>query len=209
MKIVHPALTTHTRAEKILPGIAMVGRQCLGLWVRCERCWSGFYLTIIGCSIPPLESQLEGGPRVQDIVEHINCELAPIVQISRTDLRLIDRMEPDLSTPIGRLVGRIQADHSFHRLLRRLIKDHFVASVLMTLDVLDSEGLNPSLNLIHPLYPGTPLSSMYNVTLAVGGSLTGSQERNISLGYSIDLEHIPNQCAPFTCWANSGRSQLS
>jgi hypothetical protein len=162
----------------------------------------GILLTIIGCSIPPLESQLEGGPRVQDIVEHINCELAPIVQISRTDLRLIDRMEPDLSTPIGRLIGRIQADHSFHRLLRRLIKDHFVASVLMTLDVLDSEGLNPSLNLIHPLYPGTPLSSMYNVTLAVGGSLTGSQERNISLGYSIDLEHIPNQCAPFS----SGRA---
>jgi uncharacterized membrane protein YgcG len=155
----------------------------------------GTLFAITNCSVPPLKSQLEGGPTVQDVVQHINCELAPIVWLSKTDLRVIDRMEPDLSVPLGRVVARIQADHRFYWLLRRLTKDHFVASVLMTLDVLDSEGLNPSLNFIHPL-PGTSSSSMNNFTLAIGGSLTGSQERNISLGYSIDLEHVADPCKP-------------
>src|ERR1700733_682076 len=135
----------------------------------------GASLSILGCSVPPLESQLEGGPTVRDIVDRINCELATVIN-----------KEPYNEE----LITRINDDPSLAEVLSHLADDHFVASVLMTLDVLDTQGLNPSLNFIYPLYHNTSLSSMYNETLAVAGSLNGTQERNISLGYSIDLEQL-------------------
>ncbi len=111
--------------------------------------------------------QFEGGPTVDTLVDHINCELANFINGNTS-----------------------QASDKLKSLLLRLTSDHFVASVTLTLDVLDTQGVNPSASFITPLYPGASYSSMTNFTLAVGGSLSGTQERNISLSYSIDLAEL-------------------
>jgi|GEM_PF-5767122 len=133
------------------------------------------FLTLLGCSVPPLESEFERGPRVKDIVKHLNCELASIVNRDPHNQQLM---------------ARLNADPDLHRkLLQHLTDAHFVASVLMTLDVSNSEGVNPSLTFISPLNAAATLSR----TGTVGGSLNGTQERNISLGYSIDLEELQDK----------------
>jgi hypothetical protein len=172
-------LTTISGGEQNAAGVVwLLGAS---MW-RFGQAASWLLITVVfalfGCSVAPLESQLERGPTVKDVVNHINCELASIVNK--------DPGNTDLSR-------KMNADPTLPSLLYRLTDDHFVASVLMTLDALDTEGVNPSLNFIHPLYPGTSLSTMYNVTLAVGGSLSGTQERNISLAYSVDLEQLQDK----------------
>jgi len=141
--------------------------------LRAKPLCFGAFVVLISCTVPPLKSQLEHGPTVSDIVNHINCELKSVVTKRN-----------------GRLAAQIEADPPLSRLIDYLTKYHFVASVLMTLDVLDSENLNPTVNFITPL----PVGTMFNNTLAVGASLTGSQERNIGLSYSVDLEHVVHEC---------------
>lgn len=148
---------------------------------------------VSGCSLPLLESQGEGGPTVTDIVEHINCELADIVKLKDTPREQIERMIPNTSTSYGRLVAEIQANPwKYKDLLRHLTEDHFVASVSMILDVINAQALNPSLSFITPINNST----MFNRSFGVGGSLTGTQERNITLNYSVDLDHVAKQCRP-------------
>jgi len=147
----------------------------------------GVCCVFFGCTVPPLESQFEGGPTVKEIVNHINCELKSIVNQNNPEIRARLDAESQLNPPLP-------YERRLSTLLNYLTKDHFVASVLMTLDVLDSQGVSPSLNFIHPLYPGTSLSTMFNVTLAVSGSLAGSQERNITLSYAVDLDSVSDKC---------------
>ncbi len=149
---------------------------------------------VSGCSLPLLESQGEGGPTVKDITARVNCELADLVKLSKSNIERIKRMPTDTSTSYGGLVEYIRANpesfNKYQTLLNHLTDDHFVASVTMILDVLNTQGLNPSLSFISPINNST----MFNSTLGIGGSLNGSQERNISLSYSIDLDRVINQC---------------
>lgn len=96
------------------------------------------FVVLGSCGVPLLESQFEHGPTVSDVVNHINCELADVV--SKKNPALIERVER-MGEPLSEL--------------DKLTKYHFVASVLMTLDVLDSESANPTFNFITPLYSPT------------------------------------------------------
>jgi hypothetical protein len=134
-----------------------------------------------GCSahLPALETAPGNGPTVSDIVDHINCELASIVNAKPVESAVTN-------TENVRLIDRAAADKNFARLLPRLTYDHFVASVLMSLDVSDTESVSPSLSFITPYNA----SGSFNRVLGIGGSLSGTQERNVSLGYSIDLANL-------------------
>jgi len=174
---------------------------------RCVRAARALLLglfvvgVVSGCSLPLLESQGEGGPTAGDIVNHINCELALIVNRNSIE-RVYERVkaDPELAQELyllgyltksvdARLDERTSADHALNDesgLLDNLIQYHFVASVLVTLDALNSQGINPSLSWITPINN----SSTFNRTFSVGGSLNGSQERNINLNYSVDLYNL-------------------
>jgi hypothetical protein len=129
----------------------------------------GLVLSLI-CCVPVLKSSPERGPTAIDIVNHINCELASIVNAKNARINeWIDASPFDL---------RKKLDY--------LTEYHFVASVLVTLDALDSQSVNPSFNFIKPY---NAMGSL-NQTWAIGGTLGGSQERNISFGYSVDLGEL-------------------
>jgi hypothetical protein len=133
----------------------------------------GTFFLVLGCSVPSLKSSPERGPTVVDIVNHINCELARIV--NRRNERINQWIDASRSSnpPVD-----LKLDY--------LTTYHFVASVLVTLDALDSEALTPSVNFITPFN----MMGSFNRTWSVGGNLSGSQERNIQFGYSIDLAEL-------------------
>jgi uncharacterized membrane protein YgcG len=151
----------------------------------------GMCCVLVGCGVPYLESQL-GGPNVKDVVNHINCELASVVNTVSIKR---DGNHKTMYYKNGMPQYTIDDEapawlKEKGPLLALLIDKHFVAAAQLTLDVIDTEGVNPSVSFITPFYPGTTMSTMYNYTLAVGGSLSGTQERNIGFGYSIDLETL-------------------
>jgi hypothetical protein len=67
------------------------------------------------------------------------------------------------------------------KLLPYLAGNHFVATVQLTLEVTDTEGLNPSLNLFnkHSTFTGI-----------IGGSLNGTQDRSVTVNYAVDLKTL-------------------
>jgi len=75
-------------------------------------------------------------------------------------------------------------------LLEKLERYHFVASILLTLDVADTEGFFPFLSFIQPL------TSSFNRTFGVGGQVSGSQERNMTFAYSVDMANVSRGCRP-------------
>jgi hypothetical protein len=135
-----------------------------------------------GCSnVPHLATTPAEGPTIHTVVNHINCELAFIVNAS-----------PD--GPIYPETRRIfeyaerSNDPNIWRHLRLLKHYHFVASVLLTLDVSNNEAVSPSLTFIQPL------TGTFNRTLSVGGSVTATQERNKSFSYSVDMANVEKGC---------------
>ena len=63
-----------------------------------------------------------------------------------------------------------------------------MASALLTLDTTDTEGLFPSATFIHPF------TTSFNRAFELGGQINGSQERNVTVGYSIDLANVGDGC---------------
>ena len=129
--------------------------------------------TLAGCQfhLPPLETSPDyPGPNITDAIGHVQCELAQIVNTT-----------PDGNSDDPRLMGRMHADHRLIGLLRHLTEDHFVATAQITLEVTDAEGLSPSLSFIN--VSGT-------LAGALGGQLTGSQDRSLTINYAIDLETL-------------------
>ncbi len=164
---------------------------------------------LAGCQfhLPPLETSPQyPGPNIQDAINHVQCELATIVNAQSITAgnrhTLANRTLSDRGDPTyDRLKERVDAsarqfsetgtdhqtlDDDLATLLPRLYQDHFVATVQLTLEVTDSQGLNPSANFIN--VPGTLVGS-------VGGQLTGTQDRSVTVNYVIDLEKLRQQAA--------------
>jgi hypothetical protein len=121
-------------------------------------------------------------PKVSDVVAHIQCELAGIVDTALDDKRAGNptsiefsmRMKnnPDLATD----------------LVRKLIDYNFVATVQLSLEVTDVEGLNPSLtfqNNAMSLHSGT-----------LGAQWNGTQDRTVTLNYAVDLSRLTPKADP-------------
>jgi hypothetical protein len=139
------------------------------------------------CSgVPPLSSEPGRGPSVRQIVNHINCELASIIASNPSN-----KVKPPLKYygPIDpTIIEREAYDSNLRYLIPFLQEYHFVASVLMTLDTSDTAGIYPSASFIHPF------TSSLSAAMGLGGQLNGSQERNVTFGYSIDLANVGDGC---------------
>jgi len=103
----------------------------------------------------------EGGPTVADLVVHIQCAIRDSV-----------RKQKEQGIDVAWLKG-------------------YVGAANLTVDVVDVEGLNPSLSFIEPRVPVTT-----NLTLAVGGQLQGTQHRNFNYNFPILLDELTADTAP-------------
>jgi len=120
-------------------------------------------LVVAGCGPAPLElfsgnPPEESGPTVNQIVLHIDCELENAV------------------------------NDGTHPMLGQLATYEFVGQATLTVDVTDTEGLNPSLNFIQPFAPIPPsMMSTTNATLTVSGQLSGTQHRTLTMIVQMDM----------------------
>ena len=144
---------------------------------------------LTGCAVPslslfsdpnlPLSRQSQA--TVQDMVDHVACELAAAYDLHD------------------------KADAREHRLWQNLLRANFVAAVDLTLTVTNTQGFNPSVGFVTPDYPLggtiTPIvgtgssatSATYNTTLSVGAQANGSQDRNIDETYFVDMHSLVDQ----------------
>jgi hypothetical protein len=85
---------------------------------------------------------------------------------------------------VNDIVKHIQCEFADAQTAFPKLKDNqYVVSATLTLDVTNTEGLSPSLSYISPLaVTGTAFTS------TVGGQLIGTQHRNISKTFTLDLE---------------------
>src|ERR1700733_4010088 len=113
-------------------------------------------------------------PKVTDAVGHIQCELAKILNTTA-----LSAAEEDTSSEF---LFRLQSNPDIGSLVHDLIDYNFVATVQLSLEVTDAEGLTPSLtfmNAVMGLHTGT-----------VGAQWTGTQDRTVTLNYAIDLSRL-------------------
>jgi hypothetical protein len=152
-------------------------------------------LTVCACSgngKPEFQAFGRDGarPTVNNLIEHIACEIAR-------------SMYAHLGPPEDRLRGRPRGSPD-DVLWQRLIEDNFVASVTLSLQVTNNEGLNPSLTFPTPfnpiatpgLTPTNPIAFSGNFTLGINGQLNGSQFRTFTFQYFIDLFVLYTKFAP-------------
>jgi hypothetical protein len=121
-------------------------------------------------------------PKVTDVVGHIQCELARILNTKRGDAP----GDTNSVEFLRRLANNpdIQDD-----LVSKLVAFNFVATIQLSLEVTDVEGLNPSLTFQNALM------GLHTGTLA--GQWNGTQDRNITLNYSVDLARLSPYKADF------------
>jgi hypothetical protein len=127
----------------------------------------------------------EDTPKATDVVIHIQCELAkilntvsssPDVQMdAKSGAKAMKDMSPEF-------VRRLQTSSTLTDASKLLLNAHFVASVQLTLEVTDVQGFTPSLTFQNAI--------MGHHTGSVGGQLNGTQDRNISLNYAVDLAEL-------------------
>ena len=89
----------------------------------------------------------------------------------------------DLVTHIQCEILRVKQQDGF----AKLDTQRYVAFAQLTVDVTNLEGTAPSLNFIHPY-----LAAMSNLTYSIGGQFTGTQHRNMTQAFSIDLHATPD-----------------
>jgi hypothetical protein len=92
----------------------------------------------------------------------------------------------------SRIKERIAADGRVRTWLQGLTKYHFVATAQISVEVTDAEGFTPSLDY---------LNNSGSLTLGLGGQLTGTQDRSLTINYAIDLANLSpantaNYCVP-------------
>jgi len=139
---------------------------------------------LVGCQshLPPLETSPDyPGPTITDITSNITCELAGIVNApdekeNEYPLRLAQRIEAYQKSYGKNLIDKIKNLQTYN----------FVASVQLTLEVTDTEGFTPSLSVIMPFHS----SMTSNRTYSVGGSANGTEDRSVTLNYSVDLSTL-------------------
>jgi hypothetical protein len=86
----------------------------------------------------------------------------------------------------ARLSERVKNYPKLATLLPNLAKYNFVAATQMTLEVTDVEGFNPTLSFIKPFNGSTT----FNRTLGIGFQLNGTQDRSLTINYSIDVAQL-------------------
>lgn len=141
---------------------------------------------------PPLLETYPGHvPDVADLNNHIACELRPLVASIRSDkkkenfylaTRIVDGRQT-LDTDNWELASLFESHPELNDLLPKLVKYSFIAAVAMTLDVLDTEGVNPSLSYINPYNSMGSFNGLFNA----GASVNGTQEHNQVYSYTINL----------------------
>src|ERR1700684_3332285 len=89
----------------------------------------------------------------------------------------------DLVTHIQCEILRIERQDEFSK----LSSQQYAAFAQLTVDVTNLEGTAPSLNFIHPY-----LAAMTNLTYSIGGQVTGTQHRNMTQAFSVNLQATPD-----------------
>jgi hypothetical protein len=142
---------------------------------------------------PPRSPQVPAGmgqkppttPKATDVVIHIQCELArilntvPASQIHENAVGVDERTMRDSSPEFAR---RLQSSSTLQSISNKLVEDHFVASVQLTLEVTDVQGFTPSLTFQNKV--------MGHHTGSLGAQVNGTQDRNITVSYAIDLAQL-------------------
>jgi uncharacterized membrane protein YgcG len=163
--------------------------------IRSKIIVGGMALVAASCapslSIAPA---LPPGPTVSQLQDHLVCVLAGI-------------MDKHVGPPAA-AKARETNDWRDFDLWRKLVEYNFFYGVNLTLFVVENEGLNPSLNFITPLTnlggsiesviesgngvinPMNSTTNTFNLTLAVGFQLNGTQDRNFLLNYTIDMHKL-------------------
>ena len=121
-------------------------------------------------------------PTVRHLVDHIQCEVAA-------------SMYRHLHMPDQRIETKIPLAHTSDNKWARLLEENFVASITLTLQATNNEGLNPSLTFPQPFNPiatpglpgANPIAFSGNFTLGVNGQFDGSQYRTQNIVYLLDL----------------------
>src|SRR5436305_14309885 len=139
---------------------------------------------LAGCNFSGTPQLTLGGserskPTVNDLVDHIACEVFQAIKTHTIDPLYLRSYTPEFAK-------FKRSETADQRLWLKLIENNFVAAVSFQLQVTNTEGINPSLNFINPfipvatsgvgnLGPGTPFAGHF--TLAVNGKLVGSHAR--------------------------------
>jgi hypothetical protein len=137
-----------------------------------------FILMLAGCQghLPELETSPKApGPKTEDIINHINCELATAVNYQ----------PPEPETALNaRIKSRVAAKHDLAMWLKDLQTYHFVASAAISVEVTDNQSFTPTLNY---------LNESGSLTVTLGGQLNGTQDRSLTINYAIDLFYLVNK----------------
>ena len=130
---------------------------------------------LTGCQghLPPLETApKQSGPKTADIINHIACEVSTVVNYQSSDAE----------TPLNkRIKTRIADTPDLATWLKELVDYHFVATAQISVEVTDNEGFTPSLGV---------LNKGGSLTIGLGGQLTGTQDRSLTLNYAMDLNNL-------------------
>ena len=195
-------------------------------WTRALRGVIAILPLVAGCqnNLPPVETAPNTpGPRMSDIVDHIRCELATVVNSpdefyatgrhidrpvdplaispektllsvsSGTAKDVQQRIIEGAKNPTGPLAESdtrredAESNNRIFDLLTYIKKYHMVASVSLTLDALDSEGLNPSLNFMAPSIGGVASTKP---TWTIGPQLSGTQEKTLTVSFPVDMAQL-------------------
>lgn len=144
---------------------------------RRAHCLLAISVAVLQACTPPFQllgnsvlSEGHNGPPVSAFVDHLRCEAYRTVR----------------SAFISR-----DKDPENWRSIQYLYWYSYVAAGQLTLDVAQTEGLNPSVSFINPY------TAMTNFTLALGGNLNGVQHRNIQVNLAVDYKTLfKNTAAP-------------
>jgi hypothetical protein len=131
----------------------------------------------VGGSKPGILPRPSNSPTVQMLIEHVTCELYRAAA---------DHIYPQWGSDGNlRKLTSINAQSESAKLWAHLMEDNFVAAIDMTLTVTHTEGLNPSLGFITPLYSAT--MSTFNRTASIGGQLGLTQDQDFDVNYVVDM----------------------
>lgn len=160
--------------------------------VRSSGTLTLFVAALAGCQghLPALETAPpHASPKTQDVVDHIACEIG----VAR-NYPLSATLDAALTK---RIAARVADDPRLKDWLGELSQYHFVATAQISLEVTDTEGLTPSLQY---------LNNAGTLTLGLGGQLSGTQDRSLTLNYAIDLHDLSMDETRRYCSAFAGAS---
>jgi hypothetical protein len=136
---------------------------------------AAFICGLAGCQghLPTLETAPnESGPKTADVINHIACEISTVVNYH----------SGDAETPLNkRIKARITDTPDVEQWLKELVDYHFIATAQISVEVTDNEGFAPSLGI---------LNKSGGLTVGLGGQLTGTQDRSLTLNYAMDLSNL-------------------